>query len=48
MSEVIYEIRDYTIAAEDFPAYKVWANSVAGPWLKANLDVLDFWMDAGI
>ena len=48
MSDVIYEIRDYTIAREDFPKYKVWAETLAGPWLKSNLEVLDFWMDAGV
>ena len=45
MSQPIYEIRDYTIASKDFPVYKAWAEQKAGPWLKADLDVLDFWMD---
>ena len=48
MSDAIVEIRDYTIEADWFEAYKVWANELAAPWLKANLDVIDFWMDDGI
>jgi hypothetical protein len=47
-SEAIVEIRDYTIEAEWFEAYKVWAVELAAPWLMANLDVIDFWMDDGI
>ena len=31
-----------------FTAYKQWAIDLAAPWLKANLDVIDFWMDDGI
>ncbi|MEM7077872.1 MAG: hypothetical protein AAF513_04495 [Pseudomonadota bacterium] len=48
MSDAIVEIRDYTIEAEHFEAYKTWALTLAAPWLKANLDVIDFWMDDGI
>jgi len=48
MSEAFVEIRDYTIDPEWFEAYKVWASEEAAPWLKANLPVLDFWMDSGI
>ena len=48
MSNAIVEIRDYTIEAASFEAYKQWANEIAVPWLKANLDVIDFWMDCGI
>ncbi|MGI9328382.1 MAG: hypothetical protein ACR2PZ_24410 [Pseudomonadales bacterium] len=48
MSDAIVEIRDYTIEAEWFAAYKVWAIELAAPWLKANLDVIDFWMDDGM
>ena len=43
----IVEIRDYTIEAEWFERYKVWAET-AVPWLKAHLDVIDFWIDDGI
>ncbi|MEM9621049.1 MAG: hypothetical protein AAF993_05320 [Pseudomonadota bacterium] len=48
MSEAIVEIRDYTIEAEWFEAYKKWAIELAAPWLRANLDLVDFWMDDGI
>jgi len=48
MSDAIVEIRDYTIEAEWFEAYKQWAIEYAAPWLKANLDVIDFWVDDGI
>ena len=48
MTQPIFEIRDYTIAQPDYAAYKTWAEDLAGPWLKANLNVLEFWMDAGI
>ena len=48
MSGPIVEIRDYTIEAEWLEAYRQWAEEIAAPWLKANLDVIDFWMDCGI
>ena len=48
MSEAIVEIRDYTIEAEWFDAYKTWADKLAAPWLRANLDVIDFWLDCDI
>lgn len=48
MSEAIVEIRDYTIEPEWFDAYKDWAERLASPWLRANLDVIDFWLDCGI
>jgi len=48
VSEAIVEIRDYTIDKNWFDAYKKWAVEEAAPWLKANLDVIDFWMDDGI
>ena len=48
MSEAIVEIRDYTIEADWFEAYKIWAIELAVPWLKANLDVIDFWLDDGM
>ena len=48
MSDGLVEIRDYTIEAEWFPAYREWATKYAAPWLKANLDVVEFWMDEGI
>jgi hypothetical protein len=48
MSDAIVEIRDYTFEAETFEAYKAWAEEMAVPWLKANLNVIDFWIDCGI
>ena len=48
MSNAIVEIRDYTIDPEWFDAYKEWAKNLAGPWLKKNLDVIDFWLDEGL
>ena len=47
MTKPIYEIRDYTIESEWFDAYKEWAKDIAAPWLKENLEVIDFWMDEG-
>ena len=48
MTDAIIEIRDYTIDPNRFDAYKVWAEDLAVPWLKANLDIIDFWMDCGL
>jgi len=48
MSDAIVEVRDYTIDPEWWDAYKGWAIEHAAPWLKANLDVIDFWMDDGL
>ena len=48
MSEGIVEIRDYTIEPQWLDAYSKWADSLAAPWLRANLDVIDFWLDCGI
>ena len=48
MSEAIVEIRDYTIEADWFEAYRDWADRLAAPWLRANLDLIDFWVDCGI
>ena len=47
MSGGLVEIRDYTIEPEWFDAYRDWARDHAAPWLKANLDVIDFWVDDG-
>lgn len=46
-SEAIVEVRDYTIEPEWFDAYRQWATDHAAPWLRANLDVIDFWVDDG-
>ena len=48
MPDAIVEIRDYTFEATTFEAYKKWATELAAPWLKANLDVIDFWVDCDI
>jgi hypothetical protein len=47
MTTEIYEIRDYTIDPEWFDRYATWARTLAAPWLKKNLDVIDFWLDEG-
>ena len=36
MSDVIVEIRDYTIKADWIDDYKDWADNIAAPWLKNN------------
>ena len=48
MTDHIVEIRDYTIEAEWFDAYRDWAEQLAAPWLRGNLDVIDFWVNCGI
>jgi hypothetical protein len=48
MSNSIVEKRDYTIDSEWFGACKEWAKNLACPWLKENLDVIDFWHDEGL
>ena len=48
MADAIVEVRDYTIEQEHYVAYRTWAIDLAAPWLKANLDVIDFWLDDGI
>jgi hypothetical protein len=47
MSEGLYEIRDYTIAAEWFDRYVQWAREHAVPWIAGNLDVVGFWVHQG-
>ena len=41
------EIRSYHYEPEKFAAYKEWAVELAVPFLKANLDIVGFWMDNG-
>jgi len=48
MSDGIVEIRDYTINQNTIEAYKEWADKLAAPWLRANLNVIDFWVNCGI
>ncbi len=39
------EIRNYHIAADSYPAYKVWANAIAVPYLKQHLPIIGFWLN---
>lgn len=41
------EIRSYHYDPDQFEAYKTWAIDHAAPFLKANLDVVGFWLDNG-
>tara|TARA_A100001037_G_C15138001_1_gene632121 strand:- start:1532 stop:1870 length:339 start_codon:yes stop_codon:yes gene_type:complete len=41
------EIRSYHYNPEKFEAYKNWAINEAVPYLKANLDIVGFWIDNG-
>ena len=40
---MIYEIRNYHFEPSRFEEYKAWARDRALPYLKANLDLVDFW-----
>ena len=48
MGTGIVEIRDYTIETAWLKRCKVWAGDLPAPWLKRNLDVIDFWVDTGL
>ena len=41
------EIRSYHYDPDKFEAYKKWAVEEAVPFLKANLDLVGFWLDNG-
>ena len=41
------EIRSYHYDPAKFAAYKKWAVEEAVPFLKANLNIIGFWMDNG-
>ena len=41
------EIRSYHYDPDKFDAYRQWALDEAVPFLKANLDVVGFWLDNG-
>lgn len=41
------EIRNYHYDPSKFEAYRQWALHDAVPFLKANFDVVDFWLDNG-
>ena len=43
----MFEIRSYHYDPDQFAAYKQWAINHAVPFLKANMDVVGFWMDDG-
>ena len=47
MTERLVEIRDYTVDPSRFEVYREWACKLAAPWLMANLDVIEFWLDDG-
>ena len=42
------EIRSYHYDPKKFDAYKKWALEEAVPFLKANLNIVGFWLDSGI
>ena len=44
---MIDEIRNYHYDPAKFADYKAWALSEAVPFLKANLDIIGFWMESG-
>jgi hypothetical protein len=44
---VLYEIRNYHYDPAKFELYKQWAIEEAVPFLKANLDIVGFWVDSG-
>ena len=44
---MIDEIRQYHYDPEKFDVYKVWALREAIPFLKANLNIVGFWLDSG-
>jgi hypothetical protein len=43
----MFEIRSYHYDPDQFDAYKKWAVEEAAPFLKANLNVVGFWLDNG-
>lgn len=43
----MFEIRSYHYDPAKFDLYRKWAIEEAAPWLKANLDVVGFWLDSG-
>ena len=47
MVQAIVEVRDYTIDPEWLEPYRKWATELAVPWLRANLELGDFWVDCG-
>ena len=47
-SKIIYEIRSYHYLPEKFEIYKKWAIEEALPYLRANLNIIGFWVDNGL
>jgi hypothetical protein len=43
----MYEIRSYHYVPEKFEVYRKWAVDDAVPFLKANLDIVGFWISNG-
>ena len=43
----MFEIRSYHYDPSKFNAYKKWALDDAVPFLKANLNIVGFWLDNG-
>ena len=44
----MFEIRNYHYDPTKFDAYRQWAEDEAVPFLKANLDIIGFWIDNGL
>lgn len=44
---MLFEIRNYHYDPAKFAAYRQWAVNEAVPFLRANLDVVGFWLDNG-
>lgn len=45
---MIDEIRSYHYAPELFAEYKIWAVDHALPYLRQHLNLIGFWLDAGL
>ena len=43
----MFEIRSYHYDPTQYDAYKKWAIDEAVPFLKANLNIVGFWLDNG-
>ena len=45
---MLYEVRDYWYRRDMWDEYKAWVVADALPYLRANLDLVGFWLDSGI
>ncbi len=45
---MLYEVRDYCYRRDNWDQYKAWLIEEALPYLRANLDLVGFWLDSGI